>query len=248
MKWISWFTLFLSVPALALPSKYTELLDYVQEAPDQGKSSTCLYVASTGAMELIANKKEDIKNPQPYGKYDLSESFAIHAPNVDAKGKDFREIPVLRFNRGFGIHINDWPYEAWDETDASNTPWIRRAWQSLPKVSLPKVETLPLFALGNRWSTNVLSSAHVEAVKAALVTHRSPVLISYNDNNYWHIILIVGYNDDIPGTCYQISEKECAEKRGAFYVRDSFGVPVELRDYDWYRVKGNSAFVVKEKE
>ena len=31
------------------PAKYIELLDYVQEAPDQGQTSTCLYVASTGA-------------------------------------------------------------------------------------------------------------------------------------------------------------------------------------------------------
>jgi hypothetical protein len=30
-------------------------------------------------------------------------------------------------------------------------------------------------------------------------------------------------------------------------VRDSFGVKVELRDYDWFKVKGNAAAVVKAK-
>ncbi len=248
MKWISLLALWLaSFPAYSLPSKYVELLDYVQEAPDQGKTNTCLYVASTGAMELIANKKHDVKNPQPFGPYDLTESFVIHAPEVNSSGKYFWEVPVHKFNKGFGIHVNDWPYEAWNETDASNSAWIRRSWQNLPKVELPKVETIPLFVFGNRWSTNVLKPIHLDQVKEALTTHRSPVMINYNDNNYWHVILIVGYNDNIPGTCYQISAKDCGEQRGAFYVRDSFGVTVELRDYDWFRIKGNAAFVVKEK-
>lgn len=247
MKWISFALALMPVFAFALPPKYTELLDYVQEAPDQGKSNTCLYVASTGAMELIANKKFGVKNPETFGPYDLAESFVIHAPNTETKGKYFWELPVLRFNKGFGIHVNDWPYEAWDETDASQTPWARRAYQNLPKIELPKVETLALFVYGNRWSTNVLKSEHVELVKEALITNRAPVMINYNDNGYWHVVLIVGYHDGIPGTCYQLTDKECGDKKGAFYVRDSFGVPVELRDYDWFRVKGNAAFVVREK-
>jgi hypothetical protein len=248
MKLTALLLLFTTSLAHALPDKFTELLDYVQEAPDQAGSASCLYVASTGAMELIANKKDDIKNPVPYGKYDLAESFLIQAPVYESKGKYMWEIPVLKFNRGFGIHIHDWPYEPWDGTDESDEVWRTRDWQNLPHVSLPEVETIPLFVKGTRWSTNVLTDADVLAVKEALVTHHAPVLINYNDTGYWHVILIVGYDDNLPGSCYQITPEECGEQKGAFYVRDSFGVPVELRDFDWFRVKGNASFVVKEKK
>lgn len=232
----------------ALPPRFTELLDYVQEAPDQGDTKTCLYVASTGAVELIANKVNDVRNPGPGDRFDLAESFAIHAPKLETAGKHFWEIPVLKFNRGYGIHINDWPYEPWNGTDASNDVWDFRAWSNLPRVTLPKVETIPLFVLGNRWSTKILNQTHIDKVKEALVTHKAPVMINYNDTGYWHVILIVGYDDELPGRCHELTDQECGEKKGAFYVRDSFGIPVELRDYDWYRIKGNAAFVVKEKK
>ena len=75
----------LSLAAWARPDSYTELLDYVQEAPDQGETNTCLFVASTGAMELIANKEMGIKNPRPFGIYDLSESYVIWASDTQQK-------------------------------------------------------------------------------------------------------------------------------------------------------------------
>ena len=246
MKFASLFLVFLSTSAFALPARYTDLLDFVQEAPDQGDTKTCLYVASTGAMELIANKKEGIRNPQPGDKYDLSESFTINAPTLTT-GKYWWETPVRKYNRGYGIHISDWPFEPWNGTASSSAPWNNRPWQNLPKVAVPNVDTIPLFVIGNKWSTNVLTASHVEMVKEALVKYQAPVMINYNDMGYWHVILIVGYDDELPGRCHELTAEQCGEKKGAFYVRDSFGVPFELRDYDWYRIKGNAAFVVREK-
>jgi C1A family cysteine protease len=106
------------------------------------------------------------------------------------------------------------------------------------------VETIKLFELGNKWSTLVLDQSHIQLIKEALWTYKSPILVNYNDENFWHVILIVGYDDNLPGVCYDTSPKECSGL-GSFYVRDSFGLRIELRDYDWFRVKGNAAFVVK---
>lgn len=239
------FLVLLSTTAFARPSSYTELLDYVQEAPDQGDTNTCLYVASTGATELIANKEAGIKNPKPFGKYDLSESFVINVPNTVTKS--FFETPVLRFNNGYGVHIKDWYYEAWKGYVKNVSVWNAHPNMSrLPKVELPKVETIKLFELGrNRWATYVLNDSHVEQIKEALWKYKSPIIINYNDEGYWHVILIVGYDDDVPGECYDTDPRECEGDIGAFYVRDSFGVKVELRDYDWFRVKANAAAVVK---
>ena len=242
-KLLGTFILLISLNAVARPSAYTELLDYVQEAPDQGDTNTCLYVASTGAIELIANKTHGIKNPRPFGPYDLSESFVINAPNTVEKS--FFETPVLRFNRGFGIHIKDWPYEAWKDYRVNKNVWNPKNTSQLPRINVPKVETIKLFQYGKRWATYVLNEEHIEAIKLALWTHKSPVIVNYNDNDYWHVVLIVGYDDNIPGECYDTDPKECAGSMGAFFVRDSFGVPVELRDYDWFRVNGNAAAVVK---
>lgn len=235
--------------AFARPSSYTELLEYVQPAPDQGDTNTCLYVASTGAMELIANKEAGIKNPQPFGKYDLSESYLIHAP--EGEMKTFFETEVLKFNRsGYGIANKDWFYEAWNGYIKNDRVWSSNPNVSrLPKVELPKVETIKLFHLGrNRWSVNVLDDEHIEQIKEALWKHKSPVIVNYNDENYWHVILIVGYDDNVPGECYDTDPRECEGDIGSFYIRDSFGVKVELRDYDWFRVKGNAAAVVKAKK
>jgi len=240
------FMLSLSSYAQAIPSKYNELLDFVTMAPDQGESGTCLYVASTGAMELIANKSAGIRDPRPYGKYDLAESFLIHAPEYASKGRSFWEVPILKFNRkNQGIHIDDWAYDAWPESDSDSTVWDEIKWEDLPKVKVPKISVFELFSLGNRWSTNVLSESHINKIKNALWEHRSPVLVNYNDNGYWHVILIVGFDDELPGTCYEINSTECAGP-GSFYVRDHFGMKVEIRDYDWFKKQGNAAFVIKE--
>jgi hypothetical protein len=226
------------------PVFYTELLDYVQEAPDQGETNTCLYVASTGAMELLANKAMGIKNPQAYGPNDLSESFVINAP--DTIKKSFFETPVLRFNHGFGVHVSQWPYEAWKKNEINKSVWWNHPKASqVPKINLPKIETKKLFQFGNRWATNVLDDSHVEQIKQALWIHQSPIIVNYNDEGFWHVILIVGYDDRLPGECYDTDPKECEGDIGSFYIRDSFGIKTELRDYDWFRVKGNAAAVVK---
>lgn len=248
-RFLTIFLVTLSIQAVASdrPSSYTELIDYVQEAPDQGDTNTCLFVASTGAMELIANKEAGIKNPKPYGKYDLAESFVINAPVMTQKS--FFETPVLKFNRGYGVHVKDWPFESWKGYAVNNSVWNSHPQLStLPKVELPEVETIKLFQYGDRWSTNVLKDSHVEMIKEALWKHKSPVIINYNDEYYWHVILIVGYDDNLPGECYDTDPKECEGDIGSFYIRDSFGVKVELRDYDWFRVKANAAAVVKAKK
>lgn len=243
------FTLLLvSFSVFADPLRYTELLDYVQPAPDQGETNTCMFMSSTGAVELLANKKAGIINPVPMGPFDLSESYPIYAASFAPSGKSWHEDVAYRFN-GSAIHNKEWPYKAWlDDGSINYGVWEWRDSSAMPKVNVPLVETIRLFIKGKKYATNVLGNQDIQNIKEALVQYRSPVLINYNDDSYWHMILIVGFDDELQGDCYEISEKECSETRGSFYVRDSGGVPVEVRDYDWFKIKGNAAFVVKEKE
>lgn len=242
---------FTSIQSFARPDHYTELLDYVQEAPDQGEAATCLFMGNTGAMELMANKFHNIKNPVPYGPYDLAESFSMWAPRNNLAKTEF-DIPIQRLSAaGYGIHISDWPFEAWtDNRGVNQSVWSRHPqMNSLPRIPLPQIDTEKLFQLGrDRWATRVLKEEHVEMVKEALWKNKGPVIINYNDTYYWHVILIVGYDDRLPGVCHDTDPKECGDSVGSFYVRDSFGVRAELRDYDWFRIKANTAIAVKFKE
>lgn len=233
----------ISFSAWSLPSSYTELIDYVQEAPDQGEANTCLFMATTGAVELLANKFHGIKNPKPMGRFDLAESYTMFAKSPETKS--FFENPALAYQSGEAVHHNSWPFEAWVENDINNSVWQKHPnFSKLPKIKVPAVDTEELFMYGNKWSTYVLDQSHIEKIKEALIKYQSPILVNYNDQGYWHVILIVGYDDKLAGQCYDTDPKECESDVGSFYIRDSFGIKVEVRDYDWFRVKGNAAFVV----
>jgi hypothetical protein len=229
------------------PRAYTELIDYVIQAPDQGDTNTCLFQATTGVMEILLNKKHGLKNQRPGDRYDLAEQFLIWQKPWRVK-KSMFENPLLRFNWGEGIHHSHLPFNARTTQGQIN----QRVWsyppgyEDLPRTKVTGVETETLFIRGNRWSMNVITDKEVELVKETLWRTKNPVLINYNDEGYWHVVVIVGYDDDVEGNCYDTEPEECAGDIGSFYVRDSFGVPIEVRDYDWFRVKTNAAFSIKE--
>jgi C1A family cysteine protease len=239
----------LALTVHARPAAYTDLLRYVQPAPDQGETNTCWFVASTGAMELLMNKKDKIKNPKFNGKNDLSESFTIYADDYvdpDSRGQSWIESIVQRFNNGVAVQNKVWPFVAYnsDGTDSQEAWWKRPDFDTLPRVKVPKVKTELLFSKGNRWATDVLEAADVELVKETLFKRKSPVIINYNDDGYWHVVLIVGYDDRKKGDCYELEKEDC-NKRGSFYVRDSDGKKYEARATNWFLKMASAAAVVE---
>lgn len=229
----------------ALPIRYDELVKYVQAAPDQAETKSCWFVASTGAMELLLNKRGKIENPEHGGPNDLSESFLIWQKSfIDPEdpATHFIEQMVMRFNHGEAVHEKDWPFvqdmTVWD---------IHPLFDSLPRIKVPPVTTEFLFSRGGKWDVGVLTLKDITAIKNALVKFKSPIIINYNDNEYWHVILIVGYDDKLKGDCYEIEENKC-NKLGSFYVRDSNGSRFEKRAYNWFLYKGNAAAVVRLKQ
>jgi len=243
------FTLFmLEAWAIDLPSKHTSLLPYVQPGPDQGETATCLFMASTGAMELLANRAHGIKNPEEGGPFDLSEPYLIHQEEASLVNKHYFEYPIQAF-RGKGVHVSQWPFKAWVNKKDEIIDWSSWQWRDsseMKKIDLPKVKTQKLFAYGNKYATNVIDMEEINMIREALVTHNAPILVNYIDDSYWHVILIVGYDDKKDGICYEVDKTECTKTKGAFYVRDSDGLGVKLRDYDWFIQQGNAAFIVEE--
>jgi C1A family cysteine protease len=234
--------------AASRPSRFVDLIPHVQPAPDQGETNTCWFMASTGAMELLLNKKHNIKNPKVGGKFDLSESFTIWQKDYyDSENppSHFIEYIVRRFNHGEAILNKVWPYNAYNSDGTDNyTVWNRHPdFHELPRIEVPKVKTELLFARGKRYATGVLEEKDLELIKTTLFNKKSPIIVNYNDDGYWHVILIVGYDDKRKGDCYEIAPEDCST--GAFYVRDSNGKRWERRAYNWFLEKGNAAAVVE---
>ncbi len=240
--WAFW-GLLLSANAFALPSRFTELNEYVVKAPNQGEVNTCLFMAATGAMEILLSKKYGIRNPQPLGPTDLSERYAI-SESASSRSKSWFEDAFLKFDSGEAILARDLPFESFSETGEINyNVWnLPDAFNSAPRIKLPKVDTVYLFSF-DKFSKGVLDESYVQQVKEALVKYKSPILTVGNDTDYWHVTVITGYDDNLVGDCYELDSKACAGKRGAFYVRDSFGNRLDTRSYEWFIRRQNSAAV-----
>jgi hypothetical protein len=235
----------LGLPAFALPTSYTELNDYVVTAPNQGQVNTCLFMAATGAMEILLNKKLGIRNPEMNGPTDISERYTISEKFSGDRGSWFEEA-FLKFNSGEAVLNRDMPFESFDtEGEINYSVWNRPAnFFSAPRIALPAVETVYLFS-HDKYSKGVLKQEHLKHVKESLVKYQSPILSVGNDEDYWHVTVIVGYDDDLEGDCYELDSKVCEGKKGSFYVRDSFGTRIEARSYEWFIRRQNSAAVAK---
>lgn len=250
MKKMLWIAIILPVLCYAkLPPSHTSLLKYVQEAPDQGDTATCLYMATTGAIELLLNKHYNITNPRAGDIHDISEVYTINQ-RASYSGS-WHQTAIPRFNLGWAIHHNDLVFKAKNEDGTNNTSVWRRPsdWNKLPKMSIKENFTSKrLFVRGkNRYSKYVIQKGDIDLIKQTLNETNSPILINYNHDGWWHAVLIVGFDDEATGTCLHTPDKECSGK-GAFWVRDSLGIKTHLRDYDWFRVNGNAAFSVTIKE
>lgn len=221
----------------------------MQPAPNQGETNTCWFMASTGALELLLNKRDKISFPKKGGKNDLAESFLIWQKDYwdhETRTQHFIEEVVIRFNHGEAIQNKYWPFKAFNSDGTDNLAvWNKHPdFNILPRIRVPKLKTTFLFARGKKYATYVLRPEDVTQVKAALIKHRSPVIINYNDDGFWHVVLIVGYDDRKKGECYELETDECG-KTGAFYVRDSNGKTFEARDYNWFLYRANAAAVVE---
>lgn len=230
---------------LHLPSRYTGLNEYVLVAPNQGQVNTCLFMAATGAMEILLNKKLGIRNPQVNGSTDISERYTISEASA-SRSHSWFEDAFLKFDSGEAILTRDLPFESFSENgDINYGVWnVPSIFDTAPRIKLPKVDTELLFTF-DKFSRGVLSQSHLDQVKEALVKYQSPIISVGNDEDYWHVTVIVGYDDNLEGECYELDSKVCQGKKGAVYVRDSFGTRLEARSYEWFLRRQNSAAVAK---
>lgn len=203
----------------------TSLVDYVLASPNQFDAGSCLFMTTTGAVELLMHQHTDLGTVEYNGETDLSERFLMSAYQ-DVPSSTLRywlTDTVYTYNYVGGSMLNrDYPFTAGyvRETSSGNLVpcdrdddgayyscsynWFDKrpdGWEDM-LVDTPTVERTVAFTDPSRsssaqWNVGLMDDEDVEKIKYMLRTRRAPVVVIYNHYLYWHADIIVGYDDTV---------------------------------------------------
>jgi len=201
------------------------LIDYVLASPNQLDAGSCLFMTTTGAMELLIHQHTDMSSVEYDGDTDLSERFLM-AAYQDVPSDDMRwwlTDTLYTYNHFGGSMLNrDYPFTAGyvrETSSGSVVPcdsgddgayiscsynWFDERpsdWDE-QLVDTPPVERTIAFAdpdqdSDTQWNVGLMDDDDVEKIKYMLRTRQAPVVVIYNHYLYWHADIIVGYDDTV---------------------------------------------------
>lgn len=201
-----------------IEEKYDLLEPYVVAAPNQQDAGTCLFMATTGAMEILLNKEKNVTGEfNNEGDTDLSERFLITSDVPEGTVKDWRTDQLYKFNALGGAMLNrdyrftkgyykkvDGELEITTSEDeeaqyGAYYNWIPEIPENYVEllVNVPTVDRNLIFVdpEHNQWNVGIMNDEVIVDIKTQLRETNSPVLVIYNHYGYWHAVLIVGYDD-----------------------------------------------------
>jgi Leucine Rich repeats (2 copies) len=198
-----------------------DLEPYVLASPNQIDAGSCIFMAHTGAMEILMNQHTPVEDIAYNGDTDLSERYLMGAPATTADVPYFLTDLVYSYeatggsllsrdyNFCVGYCVDDasgdaQPAKASDK-DAYLTAqynWFDMMptdWQSL-LVPTPLADRTVIFADPKRdsssyWRVGLLDDDAIEEIKYELRTKNAPVVMVFNYYGWWHSNIIVGYDD-----------------------------------------------------
>lgn len=242
------YTLAVAVQALPEGSEYGEadtgLIDYVLASPNQFDGGSCLFMSTTGAMEVLLNQHTDLDTVEYGGETDLSERFLMSA---------YQDLPsawlpywltdtVYAYNyHGGSMLSRDYPFTAGyvRDTSSGTVPceasddgayfscqynWFDMrpdGWENqlvpTPQVHRTVMYTDPARSSSSQWNVGLMDDRHVERIKYQLRTRQAPVVVIYNHYLYWHADIVVGYDDSVyTGGCNMVeSSMDYFNEQGA---------------------------------
>jgi hypothetical protein len=203
----------------------THLVDLALASPNQLDAGSCLFMTTTGAMELLLHQDTDMSTVSYDGDTDLSERFLM-AAYQDVPSDQMRwwlTDTVYTYNHLGGSMLNrDYPFTAGYVRETSSgavvpcDPGDNGAYYSCSYnwfderpndweeqlVDTPNVERTIAFAdpdqsNNTQWNVALMDDEDVEKIKYMLRTRRAPVVVIYNHYLYWHADMIVGYDDTV---------------------------------------------------
>jgi hypothetical protein len=190
---------------------------YWLPVPYQYDAGSCLFMSATGIAEWLYRRAT--------GRVlDLSERYTISAYNLHKETLQ-KAIPGFRLYTDLPLVYKHVGHYVLDSSLKFTTEWVgkkfsaRVNWKIVSDTALPRSQTRVfermrrdvLFSVATRSSPQleygIMQDSDIEAIKDALRTRQSPVLLTYHPPtaNWWHANIIVGYD----------------EARGVFLTRDS---------------------------
>lgn len=206
------------------PESYDHsLLPFALASPNQLDGGSCLFMSTTGAMEILINQGLDMETVHYQGDSDLSERFLMNAGGYVPREemRYYLTDTMYAYNVLGGSLLNrDYPFTAGYVVDTPSggmakadaetegayfscqLNWIDElpeGWRDM-LVDTPASERTSIFVHPVRdeaakWDVGLMTEEHIERIKYELRTKRSPVIIVYNHFLYWHADIIVGYDD-----------------------------------------------------
>jgi hypothetical protein len=213
----------------------TELLDVVLASPNQYDAGSCLFMATTGAAEILLGQHVPIEQVQYLGDTDLSERFLMNASDyVPAVETQWFFTDLVYAYNVLGGSMLDRDYPMATAVDGSYltvyyswTNDLPDDWEEL-LAPVPPIERTTIFAdpaksTSSQWNVALMDDRHVERIKYELRTRKAPVIVVYNHYLYWHANMIVGYDDTV----------------------DTDGCPMVESSLDYFEDEGATGYVTK---
>ena len=192
------------------------IVPYTLPSPNQYGGASCLYMSSTGIMEILLNQKKGDDSPQSEGATDLSERFLMNQAAGYRLG-NWRTDTILVFDRDGAAALNrDYRYTmGWykkvngrtlaAESDEPNATygtsynWIGELSGEVmrDRMALPRVNRTILHSdtEGNQWNVAEFDNRDIEKIIEAL-GEGHPVQLVYNHFGYWHAVIVLAYAEE----------------------------------------------------
>jgi hypothetical protein len=229
----------------------TALLDLVLASPNQYDAGSCLFMANTGAMEILLNQHTPAEDIDYLGETDLSERYLMNASDhVSYADIDYTITDLTYTYDAFGGSLlsRDYPFIAdylretssggYVQADPSDdgafftcyANWLddlpsdwQEALTPTPDVERSVIFLDPDLDSSSIWNVGIMDWETVDRIKHELDTKQAPVILVYNHYLYWHANVIVGYDDSI----------------------DSGGCPMVESSLSYFQQQGHSSYVSK---
>lgn len=210
-----------------------ELLPYVLASPNQYDAGSCLFMATTGSMEILMGQQVDEDDIGYWGETDLSERYLMNAS--DYVGNDvidwvLSDLIYAYEDLGGSMLDRDYPFQAgyikdgvYGVTEATPNEsgayfscyysWLNHLpddWEDM-LVDTPAAERTVVFIdpdkdSNSQWAVALGDEEIIEQIKYELRTKNAPVMVVYNHFLYWHADIIVGYDDTVEYGCPMVNQ------------------------------------------
>lgn len=206
-------------------SKQVGLDPYALASPNQQDAGSCLFMAITGAMEILLNQHADLADVDYLGDTDLSERYLMDAYGyAPREARPYFPTDVLfAYNElGGSLLSREYPFTlgyikdgpggdpvAADSSDpdaqfSAKYNWIDElpsGWQQnltpTPLATRTLISIDPAQDEYSVWRVGLMNDDVVARVKWELRTKNAPVVIIFNYYGWWHTVLIIGYDDSL---------------------------------------------------